>query len=110
MRIRLVKEQTIINYCNQNRGSEKYFNNWLFQMKLANWHSPNDVKKTFNSADLLGNGTNRIIFNIGGNNYRIICSYFVGENNFHLYVNWIGTHVEYDKLCSKNKQYTIDKY
>ena len=110
MKVRLIKKQTIVDYIGQNRSSKNYFDSWLYKIKYADWNTLNDIKSTYNSADLLGNGTNRIIFNVGGNNFRMICSYYIGKSNFHLYINWIGSHSEYDKLCSKNKQYTIDKY
>jgi len=110
MKVRLVKRQTIVNYVSQNKNAKLYFDNWLINLKYADWTKTADIKMTFNTADFLGKGTNRIIFNIGGNNYRMICSYFIGRSNFHLYINWLGTHSEYDKLCANNKQYTIDKY
>lgn len=49
-------------------------------------------------------------FNIGGNNYRLICSYHFGNTNVHLLIKWIGTYAEYTKLCSENKQYEINNY
>jgi mRNA interferase HigB len=62
------------------------------------------------SADLLGNGSNRIVFNIAGNNYRMICKYHFGKTRVHLSIKWIVKHAEYTKLCGDNKQYTIDAY
>ncbi|WP_298608866.1 type II toxin-antitoxin system HigB family toxin [uncultured Spirosoma sp.] len=56
------------------------------------------MKDTFGAADLLGNGTNRIVFDIGGNYYRMICKYAFGKNQVHLFVCWIGAHAEYVKL------------
>jgi mRNA interferase HigB len=53
---------------------------------------------------LLGNGSKKVVFDIGGNNFRMICSYSIGRKEFHLFVNWIGTHAEYDKLCKNNEQ------
>lgn len=110
MRVRLIKRQTIVDYVKTNTQAKEGFDIWMIKLKYANWGKLNDIKNTFNSADLLGNGTNRVIFNIGGNKYRVICSCLVGRSLFHLFVNWIGTHAEYDKLCDKNNQYTIDKY
>lgn len=55
-------------------------------------------------------GSNRVIFNVGGNNYRIICTYRFKKMKAHLYVNWIGTHAEYDKLCNDGIQYTVADY
>ena len=109
MKVRLIKLQTIVEYVESNVQSKSGFDIWMRKIKLADWSNLNDIKATFGSADLLG-GTERVIFDIGGNKYRIICSYFIGQKNFHLYINWIGTHAEYTKLCSSNKQYTINKY
>lgn len=109
MRIRLIKMQTIIDYVESNVQSKSGFDIWIRKIKLADWSNTNDIKVSFGSADPL-RGTNRIIFDIGGNKYRMICSYYIDRKNFHLYINWIGTHAEYTKLCDSNKQYTIDKY
>jgi len=68
------------------------------------------MQATFGSADLLGNGLSRIVFNIGGNNYTMIGKYVFGDKQVHLFVCWIGTHAAYDKVCSKNEQYTVNIY
>jgi mRNA interferase HigB len=57
----------------------------------------NDVKKTFNSADYVGN--DRIVFNIKGNQYRL-----VGLTIFRtrtVFIRFIGTHSAYDKIDVK---------
>lgn len=77
-------------------------------IKGANWEVINDIKQTFGSADIIEN--DRIVFNIGGNNYRLICSYWFGPGMIHLYVKWIGTHAEYTKICNQNLQYEIDDF
>ncbi len=110
MKIRLIVKQTIEEYCLKNTQSRKSFSNWLEIIKYADWSFPDDILFTFGTADLLGAGSNRVIFNIGGNKYRMICKYHFGEKQLHLFVCWIGTHAEYDKLCSDNKQYTISIY
>lgn len=68
------------------------------------------MKRTFGSLDLLGKGSSRAVFNVGGNNYRIICKYRFGITMVHLFVTWIGTHAEYTKLCDQGKQYTVEQY
>jgi mRNA interferase HigB len=40
----------------------------------------------------------------------MICQYAFGENEVHLFVCWIGTHAEYDKLCKAKEQYSISAY
>jgi mRNA interferase HigB len=68
------------------------------------------MKATFNSVDFLGKSSGRVVFDIGGNNYRVICKYAFGEKQVHLFVCWIGTHKAYDKLNEKEEQYTINVY
>lgn len=68
------------------------------------------MKQTYNTADLLGKSSSRVVFDIAGNNYRMICKYFFGARQAHLFVCWLGTHAEYDKICKQGGQYTINLY
>ena len=110
MKIRLVKKKTIAKYQNANASSRSSFDQWIDKLKNANWDTTNDIKETYGSADQIGKSSNRVVFNIGGNNYRMICKYHFGENYVHLFINWIGTHSEYDKICKDELQYTINVY
>lgn len=110
MRVHLIKKQSIEDYVLKNARSKASFEIWLSVIKRADWEEPNEIVSTFNSADILGKGSNRVVFNIGGNNYRMICKYHFGSTKVHLFIKWIGTHADYTKLCNGNKQYTIDAY
>lgn len=77
---------------------------------MADWTEPGDITETFRLADLLGNGSDRVVFDIAGNNYRMICKYHFGATRVHLYIKWIGTHAEYTQLCDDNKQYSVNSY
>ena len=54
MRIHLVKKQTLEDFKHQHPGSKISLEDWAEKVRLANWEQPGDIKKTFNSADLLG--------------------------------------------------------
>ncbi len=110
MRVHLIKKQTIEDFVRQNARSRPSFEEWLNKLKYADWEKPTDMQGTFGSADLLGKSSSRIVFNIGGNTYRMICKYAFGEGEVHLFICWIGTHTEYDELCDNNEQYTISDY
>jgi len=110
MKIRLIKKQTIENYIKSNAQSLSGFETWLAIIKYSDWNDPLDIIKSFNSADILGNSTNRVVFNIGGNKYRMICSYHFGKSMIHVFICWIGTHSKYDELCDKELQYTVNDY
>ena len=90
MKVRLVKRKTIEDYVQDNARSRSSFRIWLTNLKFADWSEPNDILDTYGSADLLGRGSSRIVFDIGGNNYRMICKYLFGETKAHLSSNGSG--------------------
>ncbi len=110
MKVHLIKKQTIEAYGAANARSRASLEIWLNVLKYADWERPEDIQNSFGSADLLGNGTERVVFDIGGNNYRVICKYAFGDRQVHLFVCWIGTHAQYNRLCNQGKQYTISVY
>jgi len=110
MRVHLIKERTIDDFIMGHASGKSSFEDWMTKIKNADWNEPLDMKTTFNSVDFLGGGNNRVVFNIGGNNYRLIGKYGFGKARVHLFVCWIGTHKEYNDLCKINGQYTVDRY
>lgn len=110
MRIHLIRRETIAAFADQHPQGRSSFVEWLLKVKYADWELPSDIKSTFPSADLLGMGSNRVVFDIGGNKYRVIGKYAFGDNQIHLFICWVGAHSDYDKLCKTNAQYTIAVY
>lgn len=110
MKVHLIKKKTIYEFIKHNNQSQSSFENWLNILKYADWSKPSDIVSTFSTADILGNSSQRVIFNIGGNNYRMIAKYYFGKQSVHLFILWIGTHGEYDKICKEGTQYSINKY
>lgn len=107
MKVHLIKKQTIEDYVFSQANSKSSFGNWLAILKHADWYTPRDIRKTFGSADLLGKRTGRVVFNIGGNKFRVICKFHFGSTMVHLFVCWVGTHDKYLELCDQNNQYTV---
>ncbi len=54
-------------YANKNSKARKPLLAWVTSTKNATWKTPQDIKKEHAGASFLSN--NRVIFNIGGNNY-----------------------------------------
>ena len=50
---------------------------------MADWAEPGHISATFGSADLLGNRSHRVVFDIAGNNFRMICKYHFGLTRIH---------------------------
>lgn len=69
---------------------------WFDQSERADWSRFSDVRRPFQSADQVGG---KLTFNIGGNKYRLIVQ--VDYAVRHLWVRWVGTHAEYDRLTKR---------
>jgi mRNA interferase HigB len=90
MKVHLIRKETIEAYSAANARSRTSFTEWLSKLKFADWEKPTDMQSTFGTADLLGKSSNRVVFDIGGNNYRMICKYAFGDKQVHLFFCWIG--------------------
>jgi len=110
MQVHLIRKETIETYIRLNARSGTALEDWLAKLSNADWEQPGDIKKTYGSADLLGKGSHKVIFDLGGNNYRMICKYAFGRKQVHLFICWIGTHAAYDRICKERRQYTINIY
>lgn len=73
---------------------------WLRDACDSSWSSPQDIKNRYRSADFLSK--NRIIFNIKGNNYRLVIQ--VRYQNGIVAILWVGTHAEYSKKNFRSKK------
>lgn len=90
MKVHLIKKVTIEDFVSKNAASKKSFNIWLSIIKRANWNDPLDIIDTFNSADILGNGTNRVVFNVGGNKYRVYVPIILEKRRFIYLLNGLN--------------------
>lgn len=84
----------VFAYQKKHADSVSPLASWVKLARLAKWKRPQDIKNAIASVDFLSG--NRVIFNIGGNNHRLVVmvAYADGE----IYVRWIGTHAEYSKM------------
>ncbi len=95
--MRIFTEQTLKEYSEAHPDVKLALQEWAYVVKKSRWTCFADIKKTFNSVDSVGN--QHYVFNIKGNNYRlvVVIKFTIG----FVYVRFIGTHAEYDKIdCS----------
>lgn len=68
---------------------------WYSQVNAADWQGPKDVKRDFGATvDFVAD--NRLIFDIGGNKYRLVVH--VAYRYKRILVKFIGTHADYDRI------------
>ena len=65
---------------------------WFREVEKAEWKNPAEVKRLYRSADFVGDG--RIVFNIGGNKYRLVV--WVKYSIKLVLIKWVAGHDEYD--------------
>ena len=77
-----------------NEQAQRCLNEWYHFCVKQKWSTPQDRKYTFAHASIVGN--NRVIFNIKGNDYRIVCA--MDYPRQAMYIKFVGTHKEYDGI------------
>ena len=81
-------------YWEIHRDAEQALKAWYSKTKQADWKSTSDVKNDYRNASFIAN--NRVVFNIKGNQYRLIVII-----NYHfqiVYLRFVGTHNDYDSI------------
>jgi mRNA interferase HigB len=67
---------------------------WFDETSKADWKTTADVKRRYATASIIN--AERIVFNIKGNDYRLVVS--VDFDKAIVWVKWIGSHKDYDKI------------
>lgn len=67
---------------------------WYDIVQNATWHNFADIREDFPSTDFEGN--QHYVFNIRGNRYRLVV--VVKFTIERVFVRFVGTHSEYDKI------------
>ena len=98
--MRIIAKSTLKKFWEQARYSDSRapLESWLDEVLNAIWTSPQAVKEQYGSASICAN--NRVVFNIGGNKYRLVVEMQYRANI--AWVKFVGTHEQYDKIDVEN--------
>ena len=94
--MRVIAKNTLRKFWEQPayRDARGPLESWHEEALRSTWTSRLAVKSQYAKASICGN--NRIVFNIGGNKYRLVV-----EMQYRAGIAWvkfIGTHAQYDKI------------
>ena len=92
--MRIIARATLREFWLKHADCEQALKAWYQEASKSVWHHPNDIKAEYPSASILAD--NRIVFNIKGNNYRLIVK--INYSYQMMWIRFIGTHAEYDKI------------
>jgi mRNA interferase HigB len=74
---------------------------WFEEVHRARWRSTADIKRLYATASVVS--AERIVFNIKGNNYRLVVA---ADFEKHIvWIKWIGTHGDYDLIDVRTVQH-----
>jgi mRNA interferase HigB len=95
--MRVIKRSRVLGFCIAHPDADSPLKSWLRIVRHAEWHSWTEVRSVYPSADAVRvrSGRTVIVFNIGGNKYRMITA--IHFNTAKVYVLRFLTHGEYDK-------------
>ncbi|RQQ88701.1 type II toxin-antitoxin system HigB family toxin [Burkholderia stagnalis] len=92
--MRVISKKVLLAFCEKHPVARQSLLAWHEEAAKAAWMTPQDIKERYASASFVGR--NRVVFNIKGNDYRLIVAvaYRIGV----VYIKFVGTHGEYDKI------------
>ena len=97
----IIAKSTLTRFAANHSSTIVPLMEWYDIVSEADWSNINDVKMTFKNADYVGN--ERFVFNIKGNRYRLVAAVIFSIRT--VYIKFIGTHAEYDKIDVKTIEF-----
>lgn len=94
--VRVIAIRTLRDFWEKHPRAEGSVREWHAFVVRAKWRTMQDIKRDFASASFVGK--NRVVFNVGGNSYRIVVVVVALLNAGTVYVRFIGTHAAYDRI------------
>ena len=93
--MQVIAKRTLRLFWERHPQAEGPLRSWHAVVSKADWRGPADVKRAFGAnVDFVRD--NRIVFDIGGNKYRVVVH--VAYRFKRVLVKFIGTHKEYDRI------------
>lgn len=92
--MRVISKATLVNFWSKHPASRQALQTWYEEASHAQWKTPQDIKRRYASTSFVG--ANRVVFNIKGNDYRLVVA--VAYRFEALYIKFVGTHAQYDAI------------
>lgn len=92
--MRIFNRSTLLQFGRKHPDADQPLRAWYAEIAATAWSSPADVKARYPHASLVGK--KRVVFNIGGNKYRLIVE--IDYAHQLAFIHFIGTHKQYDKI------------
>ncbi len=93
--MQVIARRTLRQFWERHRQAETPLRVWFAMVSRARWLGPPDVKRQFGTTvDFVSDS--RVIFDLGGNKYRLIAH--ISHGFGRVLVKFVGTHADYDRI------------
>ena len=92
--MRVIAVKHLRSFWRRHPDAENALRAWHEEASKAIWKAPKDIKRLYASASFVQG--NRIVFNIRGNEYRLVVA--VAYRFEAVYIKFVGTHAQYDRI------------
>lgn len=95
--MRVIAKKILREFWEKHNDCEQQLKSWYQEASNAEWTNSNEIKLEYPTASIIGD--NRVVFNSKGNAYRLIIK--INFDYQMIWIRFIGTHSEYDKVNAK---------
>ena len=95
--MRIIAKRTLREFWEKHKDSEQPLRSWYEIARNEDWGNFNEIKSFFRNASIVGN--DMVVFNIKGNTFRLVVK--VDFSWKAMFIKFIGTHHDYDKIDVK---------
>lgn len=105
--MRIIARRTLRDYVASRAGHKDRpalkgaLDAWFEEVRKARWRSTADIRWLYATASVVS--ADRVVFNIKGNDYRLVVA--IDFEKQIVWIKWLGTHRDYDRIDVKKVQY-----
>lgn len=92
--MRIISRRTLRLFWEKHPDARLPLQTWYHDVERSDWNSPSEIKAVYRNASFLAD--NRVVFNIKGNQYRIIVR--ISYSGKIVFIRFVCTHQEYDQI------------
>ena len=95
--MRIIARRTLREFWERHPDAEQQLRAWYAEVRAEDWDTPTGLTARYPTASIVPG--NRAVFRLKGGNYRLVVS--VHYDKRIVYIRFIGTHAEYDRIDAK---------
>jgi mRNA interferase HigB len=94
----VISYKTLREFCDDHHSAKGAMVAWYKDVSTAKWNNWAELKAQYQSADAVGD--DRVVFNIGGNKYRIVARVAYAPY-YRVMIKFVGTHQHFDRIDAR---------